>query len=187
MIDGSASRGCRIFGRLRPVRMVRKRGATAYPRAAPSRGQSYLDFRSLSRKSTIANSRPITMAALMARARICSSGMPKSSWAIGPSRPAAQNAVAKNTKTVSTLPEMPNMTRTPTCPPSKRGLRLQAIVKGGDPCRLASPQDSLSAPAFLANTHQRASLSHGRASSAVRTGDSSAGGVEQHCQCVSRD
>ena len=34
MVDGSGSRGCRIFGRLRPVRIVRKRGVMLYQSAS---------------------------------------------------------------------------------------------------------------------------------------------------------
>ena len=33
IVDGSVSRGCRIFGRLRPVRIVRKRGAMTHQSA----------------------------------------------------------------------------------------------------------------------------------------------------------
>jgi hypothetical protein len=38
MIDGSGSLDCRIFGRLRPVRMVRKRGAMPH-QSAPCAGR----------------------------------------------------------------------------------------------------------------------------------------------------
>jgi hypothetical protein len=34
MVDGSGSLGCRIFGRLLPVRIVRKRGAIRHQSAA---------------------------------------------------------------------------------------------------------------------------------------------------------
>jgi hypothetical protein len=37
MVDGSGSRGCRIFGRLRPDRIVRKRGAIRSFKRSPQR------------------------------------------------------------------------------------------------------------------------------------------------------
>jgi hypothetical protein len=37
MVDGSASLDCRIFGRLRPVRIVRKRGAIRSFKRSPQR------------------------------------------------------------------------------------------------------------------------------------------------------
>jgi hypothetical protein len=40
MVDGSGSRGCRIFGRLRPVRIVRNRGAMVPSKPAFSSWQS---------------------------------------------------------------------------------------------------------------------------------------------------
>jgi hypothetical protein len=39
MVDGSGSRSCRIFGRLRPVRIVRKRGAVPHQSASRSSRQ----------------------------------------------------------------------------------------------------------------------------------------------------
>jgi hypothetical protein len=38
MVDGLGLRGCRIFGRLRPVRIVRKRGAIPHQPYVPDAG-----------------------------------------------------------------------------------------------------------------------------------------------------
>ena len=44
MIDGSGSFDCRIFGKLRPVRMFRKRGAISHQSAPRTGRQIVLDI-----------------------------------------------------------------------------------------------------------------------------------------------
>jgi hypothetical protein len=73
--------------------------------------------------------------------------------------------VAKNTKTVSTLPEMPNMTRTPPCPIKARSA-VASNSKGRrslpprQPSGFAFPTSRYRGDTLPGKDHQRASLSH---------------------------